>query len=127
MPRSTTPDVPFDEPFIVIPVIVPVLVVNPESLVKSETLVGIVAVIAAVLLVIVAAVPLNVTASMPFASPLPVPDILIFPLPSKDSLLIVFILTPDTRVSCLSSVDATYGLKFPSLYQTNSPCVIKFN
>lgn len=83
---------------------------NPQpDTVDSVTSEGIVAVIAAVLLVIVAGVPLNVTASITFASPPLPPVILIFPEPNKDSLFIVLILVPDTKVGWAPTSAAVEG------------------
>ena len=94
---------------------------------------GIVAVIAAVLLVIVAGVPLNVIDSITFASPPLPPAILIFPEPNKDSLLIVFIFVPETSVFCfplttfciVEAVDEFVPLYDPTPYTYTSPfCII---
>lgn len=53
------------------------------------------------------AVPLTFTVLITFASPLPA-EIVIFPEPSNDSLLIVLIFVPETRVSCAPTSLAVY-------------------
>ena len=88
-----------------------VLSINPLSFVKSDTFVGR-SLIVAILFEVALYVPFVLISAISFEVidvPLiltsvgnePPPDTFIFPLPNKDSLLIVLILVPDTNVSCL--------------------------